>query len=215
MPSPFDANAILDSLRWRYATKVFDPQRRIPDVDWKLLEDTLVLTPSSYGLQPWIFYVITNKELRESLVPHSWNQRQIADCSHLVVFCVYKKVTDEFVERFIDSIAEQRSIDRSRLAGYQRIMQRDIVAAEDNSHWAKLQAYIALGSFMTVAAMMGIDTCPMEGFVPDRYDQVLQLGERGLTTAVLCCAGYRSSTDKFAALPKVRFRNEDVLVHLD
>jgi nitroreductase len=128
---------------------------------------------------------------------------------------VFKKITDDFVNRFIDSIVEQRQSDRSTLAGYQRMIQRDIVAAPDNSHWAKLQAYIALGNFMTVAAMMGIDTCPMEGFVAEKYDDILQLGSQGLTTAVLCPAGYRATTDKYASLTKVRFSKESVIVRVD
>jgi nitroreductase len=215
MASTFSSRDITQSLRWRYATKVFDPHRRIPDEDWQVLEEALVLTPSSYGLQPWVFYVITNRAVRESLVPHSWNQRQVADCSHLVVFAVRKNITDEFVDRFIDSIVEERKIDRSTLAGYRKLMHRDVVAVADNTDWAKLQAYIALGNFMTVAALLKIDTCPMEGFVAERYDHELGLPSQGLTTAVLCAAGYRMPTDKYASLAKVRFPKDQLFVYLD
>ena len=207
---------LLDTLNWRYATKSFDPDRQIPADTWAALEQSLVLTPSSYGLQPWKFLVITDKPLRESLVPHAWKQRQVAECSHLVVMCVKKTMTDADVDRFIERMAEVRGGTPESLARFRNIVIGDVVTGERSrwiGEWASRQAYIALGQFMLGAALLGVDTCPMEGFVPPKFDELLGLANEGLTTAVLCPAGYRSSGDRYAALPKVRFRAADVIEH--
>jgi nitroreductase len=215
MTRNLSSEKLIESLRWRYATKQFDPSQKIAPADWTTLEQVLILAPSSYGLQPWQFHVITNQALKESLVPHSWNQRQVADCSHLLVFAVWRRITREYVDGLIDSVAEQRGVPRASLDGYRRMMIRDIVEgprSRESTQWAKLQAHIALGSFLTAAAVMGIDTCPMEGFVAERYDELLGFAERDLTTAVLCPAGYRAATDKYAQARKVRFPSESLIV---
>jgi nitroreductase len=208
---------LLDALNWRYATKVFDPNRKIPSDIWTALEQSLVLTPSSYGLQPWKFLVITDKALRESLVPHAWKQRQVADCSHLVVMCVNKSMTEADVDKFIHRMVEVRGGTADSLAGFKKVMLGDVVNGERGgqwaTEWAARQAYIALGQFMVSAALLGVDTCPMEGFVPPKFDEVLGLDAHGLTTAVLCPAGYRSENDRYAGLPKVRFATHDVIEH--
>ncbi len=214
--SPIPSSQLLDALNWRYATKSFDPGRKIPDDTWAALEESLVLTPSSYGLQPWKFLVITDKPLRESLVPHAWRQRQVADCSHLVVMAVKRKMTEADIDRFIHRIAEVRGGTADALAGFKKMMVDDVVTGERGrwaAEWAARQAYIALGQFMTGAALLGIDTCPMEGFEPQKFDEILQLAGEGLTTAVLCPAGYRSADDRHATLPKVRFKAADVIEH--
>ena len=213
--SPIDTSQLLDALNWRYATKVFDPARKIPADTWAALEQSLVLTPSSYGLQPWKFLVITDKDLRESLVPHAWRQRQVADCSHLVVMTVRRKMAEADVDRSIHRIAEVRGGTPDALARFRDMMIGDVVTGErsQGAEWAVRQVYIALGQFMASAALLGIDTCPMEGFVPEKFDEVLHLADQGLTTAVLCPAGYRSATDRYATLPKVRFKAEDVIEH--
>lgn len=210
------ADQVVEQLQWRYATKVFDPEKKVSDADWAALEQTLVLTPSSYGLQPWTFLVVTDAAVRESLVEHSWKQRQVADASHLLVFVVRKQMTAEQVDRFVDRCVEVRGGDAESLQGYRNMMVRDIVdgprgQGEASTQWAKLQSYVALGNFMTAAAMMGIDTCPMEGFVPEKYDEILGLADRGLTAAVLCPAGYRAEDDKYAAMPKVRYAAEELI----
>ena len=207
---------VVEQLQWRYATKVFDTEKKISDDDWKSLEDTLVLSASSYGLQPWKFLVVTDPAIRESLVEHSWNQRQVADASHLLVFAVSKQMTEADVDRYVDRVVEVRGGDAKSLQGYRNMMVRDIVdgprgQGEASMQWAKLQSYIALGKFMTASALMGIDTCPMEGFVPEKYDEILGLEDRGLTAAVLCPAGYRAAGDKYADLPKVRFDAVDLI----
>ena len=214
---PVANETIVQQLQWRYATKVFDPSRTIAPTDWQTLEQALVLTPSSYGLQPWKFIVITDHATRERLVLVSWNQRQVADCSHFVVFAIQKHIGPAEIDALIASTASARGIPPEALSGYRGMMIRDLVQgprAAQIETWASRQAYIALGNFMTVAALLGIDTCPMEGFEPVAYDHLLELGPRGLTTSVACAAGYRAAGDKYATLAKVRYPTNDVVEHL-
>lgn len=200
---------VLKALTFRYATRQFDPAKKIDAETWNALELSLVLTPSSFGLQPWKFIVITDAALREQLVAHTWRQRQVADCSHLVVMAVRKSVDEACIDRYIARIAEVRGVTAESLAGYRGMMAGSIGMM--STEWAAKQAYIALGQFMLAAAMLGIDTCPMEGFLPAKYDELLGLEFHGLTTAVLCPAGYRSPTDKYAGQIKVRFAADDVI----
>lgn len=211
MTSPTD---LLASLNWRYATKVFDPTKKIPGETWAVLEESLILTPSSFGLQPWKFVVIQDQALRERLVPYAWNQRQIADCSHLVVMTVPKVMSEDHIDVNIARMIEIRGGTADALLSFRRMVVgfRDGMASKGGlENWAKLQCYIALGQFMLSAALLGIDTCPMEGFVPEKFDEILDLTKDGLTTAALCPAGYRSNDDKYATLPKVRLHRKDVI----
>ncbi|CAN5911793.1 NAD(P)H-dependent oxidoreductase [soil metagenome] len=207
---------ILEALQWRYATKVFDASKIIPTETWSALEESLVLTPSSFGLQPWKFLVITDKVLREKLVPFAWKQRQIVDASHLVVMAVRRDYGEADVDANILRIAEVRGGTPDALMGFRNMILKTVnsLSQKDQEQWAKCQAYIALGQFMAVAALLGIDTCPMEGFEADKFDEMLGLTARGLTAAVLCPAGYRASDDRYASLPKVRFSAADVIEHL-
>ena len=207
---------ILSALNWRYACKVFDPAKKIPAETWAELEASLVLTPSSFGLQPWKFIIIQDRELREKLVPHAWNQRQIADCSHLVVMTVPKVLSIEHVDANIARIIEVRGGSADGLLSFRKMVLgfRDGLEAKGGlEQWAKLQTYIALGQFMLAASLLGLDTCPMEGFVPARFDEILELEKEGRTAAVLCPVGYRSADDRYASLPKVRFEAKDVIEH--
>lgn len=208
-----NAAEILTALNWRYATKVFDPAKKIPAETWAALEESLILTPSSYGLQPWKFLIVQEAELREQLVAHSWRQRQVADCSHLVVMAVKKAYSLDDLDAFITRMAEVRGGTAEALAGFRKMVAGTQAQGYMTKEWAKMQAYIALGQFMTSCALLGIDTCPMEGFVPAKYDELLGLEAQGLTTAVLCPAGYRHADDRYASLPKVRFTNADVIEH--
>lgn len=205
---------LLEHLNWRYATKQFDPAKTIAPEIWTALEDALVLTPSSYGLQPWKFLIVTSADIKEKLKPFSWNQSQVTDCSHYVVFAIQKNLTAEHVDRFVARTAEVRGITVESLAGYRNIMVNDVVNGARSFHvneWATRQTYIALGNFMTSAALLGVDTCPMEGIEPVNYDRLLGLAAQDLTTVVACAAGYRAETDKYAELAKVRFLKSEVL----
>jgi nitroreductase len=205
---------LLENLNWRYATKKFDSTKTIAAETWAALEESLVLTPSSYGLQPWKFWVITNTELREQLKPLSWNQAQVTDCSHYVVFAIKKNLSLEHLDHFIARTAEVRGITVEAIAGYRNIMASDVVYGPRSltvNEWATRQVYIALGNFMTSAAMIGVDTCPMEGIEAPKYDKLLGLSEKGYATVVACAAGYRAEDDKYANLAKVRFLKDEVI----
>jgi nitroreductase len=208
---------LLKQLNWRYATKQFDATRKISADDWTALEEALLLTPSSYGLQPWKFIVVTDSALREKLVDASWGQRQVADASHLVVFAVKKNLTEKDVEKYIERIAEVRGVARESLAGFRDMMVGSIIRGMDESQrkaWASRQAYIALGNFLNSAALLGIDACPMEGIEPEKYDQILGLDRQNLNTVVVAAAGYRRADDSYASLKKVRFPKEQMLTEI-
>lgn len=209
--------SLLTQLRWRYATKAFDPAKKISATDWAAMEEALILSPSSYGMQPYHFLVITDPAVREKLVPVSWNQRQPADCSHYVVFAVRTANQESHVDEYMARIAEVRGGTAEALNPFKGMLLADVVNGPRGKvagEWAARQAYIALGNFMTCAALLGIDTCPMEGFEPAQYDEILGLKEKGLTAAVACAAGYRADGDKYATLPKVRFPASKLIVHI-
>lgn len=212
-----ERNQLLQQLQWRYATKQFDPQRKISPADWAALEESLLLTPSSLGLQPWKFVVVTDPALRAKLLPVSWGQKQITDASHLVVFAIKKNLGEQDVESYIDRIAEVRGVGRDSLEGFRSMIHGSIIQAMDPAArrvWATRQTYIALGNFLNSAALLGIDACPMEGFQPDKYDEILGLDQQGLSAVVIAAAGYRLAADPYASLKKVRFPKEQVLVKL-
>ena len=206
---------LVSQLHWRYATKQFDPQRKISPEDWAALEEALVLSPSSFGLQPWRFIVVTDSATKERLVAASWGQRQPADCSHLVVFTIKKDMNERDLDVYVDRIAEVRGTPRASLAGLHDMMTGSLIKGMDatgRNTWATHQVYIALGTFLTSAALLGIDACPMEGIEPAQYDEILGLTNQGLSTVVAAAAGYRAASDKNAMLKKVRFSKEKVLV---
>lgn len=208
---------LLERLHWRYATKQFDPARKIQPPDWAALEEALVLSPSSGGLQPWTFIVVIDPEKRRELLPASYGQAQISDASHLVVFAARKDFGEADVDAFIQRTSEVRGVPVESLASFRDMLVGGIVKAMDpaaRQAWAARQTYIALGNLLTSAALIGIDACPMEGFVSAQYDAILGLEEKGLTTTVICALGYRAETDRHAHLPKVRFPSESVLIHV-
>lgn len=214
--NPLSPSQVLAALQWRYATKAFDPNKKIPPDTWAALEESLVLTPSSFGLQPWKFLVIQDHALRESLMPHAWKQRQVVDCSHLVVMTVPRELGASHVDANIARMVEVRGGTADSLAGFRKMVlgfRDQLDAKSELTTWARLQSYIALGQFMLAASLLGVDTCPMEGFVPEKFDEILDLGQTGYTTSVLCPAGYRAGDDRYASLPKVRFAKETVIEH--
>ena len=215
--STLSPDSLLAQLKWRYATKKFDASKKIAAHVWDALETALVLTPSSFGLQPWMFIVITDAAVKQQLVPVSWNQRQSAECSHHVVFAVRKSVGEAEVDRLIESIVALRGVAKESLKGYRDIMADfSSKAAKEGwvREWGIRQVYIALGNFMTSAAVLGVDTCPMEGISPADYDRILGLEGTGFETVVACAAGYRADDDKHACAPKVRFPASEIVRHI-
>lgn len=214
--STIPGESLLQQLNWRYATKKFDPAKKISAADWATIEKALVLTPSSYGLQPWKFIVVTDPALKAKLRPASWNQSQVEDCSHLVVFTAKVDITEADVDRFVARIAEVRGVSTESLAGYKGYMVGDLVKGPRHAviqEWAARQTYIAMGNLLTSAALLGVDACPFEGIEPAKYDEILGLQGTGYTTISACPLGYRADDDKYAATPKVRFEAKDVVEH--
>jgi nitroreductase len=208
---------LLRALEWRYATKVFDPARKIPAEVWQTLEQALVLTPTSWCLQPYQFLVINDPAKRAELLPHSWGQRQVVDASHFVVFSAKVKMTEADVDKLIRRTAEIRKLPSGALNAYRGMMLGDVVNGPRGKiahEWATRQTYIALGNLMTCAAVLDVDACPMEGFNPTEYDRVLHLNGSGYATVVACALGYRSPDDKYAKLAKVRFEPKDLMQHI-
>lgn len=202
---------LIESLKWRYATKKFDPAQKVAEGDLNELLEVLRLAPSSFGLQPWSFMVITNPELRKKLQEHAWGQSQVVDASHLIVLTARTDLDEAYVKHYIDEVAEQRDIPEESLKGYHDMMSGFIQGKpkEELVVWAQKQAYIALGMLLEAAALKRIDACPMEGFDSAKFDEIL--GLTNTTTTVLCPIGYRGD-DPVAKLAKVRFKKEDVVV---
>ena len=205
---------VLQALHWRYATKVFDAAKKIPADVWIALEKSLVLTPTSYGLQPYKFLVISNPAKRVELLPHSWGQKQVVDASHFVVFTARTEMKEADVDKLIQRTVELRKLPANALDAYRGMMLGDVVngpRGKTAHEWATRQTYIALGNLMTCAAVLGVDACPMEGLVPSEYDKVLKLNGSGYATVVACALGYRAANDKYASLAKVRFEMKDLV----
>jgi len=205
---------LLEALQWRYATKVFDAAQRIPADVWQTLERALVLTPTSYGLQPYRFLVINDPGKRAELLPHSWNQKQVVDASHFVVFTARTRMTEADVTKLIRRTSDVRKIPADSLNFYRDMMLGDIVNGPRGKiahEWATRQAYIALGNLMTCAAVLGVDACPMEGLNPAEYDRVLGLSGSDYATVVACALGYRAANCKYASLPKVRYETGELV----
>lgn len=207
---------LIAALRWRYATKQFDASHKIPASVWDAIEESLVLTPSSFGLQPWKFLVVQSPALRAKLLSESWNQPQVTDASHFVVLTARTDLSAADIDAWISRMAEvqkKTSEDvaplKGMIAGFAERM-----SADDRAAWNSRQIYIALGQLMTTAAVLGVDACPMEGISASAYDRVLGIEGSGYATVVACALGYRAADDKYAATPKARFDRKQVIQHI-
>jgi len=212
-----NSNQLLEQLNWRYATKQFDPAKKINASDWATLEEVLRVSPSSGGLQPWKFIVITDPAVRAKLRPASYGQAQIADASHLVVFAAKNNFGEADVDAHLQNVAKARNVPVEALAQFRGMLVGGIVQAMDEAGrnaWARNQAFIALGNLLTSAALLGIDACPMEGFDRAQYDEILGLKAKGYSSAVIATLGYRFPTDKNAGAPKVRYAREQIFQNI-
>jgi len=212
--SPITSETLLSQLNWRYATKLFDPSRKISAADWETLEESLLLSPSSYGLELWRFYVVHNRETRAALRVHSWDQAQVVEASHLVVFASKQNVEKVDIEKLITRIQEVRDQTASALEGYKSMMMQNLIdtaQSHELHHWTAKQVYLALGFLLSSAALLGIDACPMEGIDATQYDQLLGISEDGFRTTVVCALGYRAKGDPHANLKKVRYPLSDIV----
>ncbi|MFK7750819.1 MAG: NAD(P)H-dependent oxidoreductase [Kordia sp.] len=196
----------IDSLKWRYATKKFDANRFLDDTQIETLKEAFNLTATSYGLQPIRLVVIKNKELQGQLVEHSWNQRQVVDASHLLVICVENTIDEAYIDSYFDRVVAIRNTPEDILAPFKDFMKNSFKdkTQEELKTWASKQAYIALGNLLNVCGVEQIDSCPMEGFVPEKYDEVLGLTAHGLSSVLVLPVGHRAEDDMFSTMAKVR-----------
>ncbi|MES2921441.1 MAG: NAD(P)H-dependent oxidoreductase [Verrucomicrobiota bacterium] len=207
---------LVAALRWRYATKRFDPSRKIPAATWDAIEESLVLTPSSFGLQPWKFIVVQDPGLRALLSPESWKQPQVTESSHYVVLTARTDLDCTDIDAWMARMSEVQGNHVETTAPLRGMIQgfAQAMSHEARHAWNVRQTYIALGQLMATAAMLGIDACPMEGISAAGYDHVLGLESSGYATVVACALGYRAADDKYAATPKARFDRSRVITHL-
>ena len=209
-------NTVLEHRNWRYATKKFDPAKKVSDADLETLLEATRLSASSYGLQPYHVFVITDSEIREQLKPASWGQTQITDASHVIVFANVTDFGEELVDDYLANVSETRNIPTDGLQGYSDFMKSKLMdlPTDVKSQWSAKQAYIAFSNLMQAAAELKIDTCPMEGFEADKYNEILGLTEKNLNAAVVLPIGYRSEEDATQHLPKVRKSKEALFTHI-
>lgn len=209
-----NAQELVEKLKWRYAVKKFDSSKKISQPDLEALKQGLILSPSSYGLQPWKFLFIQNPEIRKELRTHSWNQSQVEEASHFVVICNLVQLDETYVKKFIKQMALQRGLAEQSMKSYEEMMIQNVAQGgqvKDVTTWAAKQCYIALGNLMNNAAMLGIDSCPLEGFDPQKYNEILKLNTTAYRSAVACAIGYRSLEDNYALAQKVRFEEKDLI----
>jgi len=197
---------LIKNLTWRYATKQFDPSKKISQESLDKLKQAVQLSVSSYGLQLYKILIVENNELREKLKPASWGQNQITDASHLFVFCNYTNVENKEIDNFLELSAKTQNINIAVLQDYGDFMKEKItgMATSEQHNWTKRQTYIALTNLLTACAELKIDACPMEGFETEKYNEILGLSEKGLNAAVIAPIGYRSKNDDAQYRKKVR-----------
>ncbi len=196
----------LEALKWRYATKKFDADKIISDDKISILKEAFNLTPTSYGLQPLKLMVVKDKELQLQLKEVSYHQKQVHTASHVLIICVETSLDALFIERNFQLIKEIRNTPDEVLQPYKEFLLADFSkkTANELEIWSTNQAYLALGNLLTVCAYEGIDACPMEGFLPEKYSEILGLDKQNLKPKLVVPIGIRAEDDMFASLEKVR-----------
>lgn len=197
---------LIENLKWRYATKKFDSSKKVSETDLKKLKEAIQLSASSFGLQLYKVLIIENKELKTQLKSASWDQPQITDASHLLIFCNYTEVDEKNIDDYIYLKSKIQNIDAKNLEGYSDFIKSTIGSFPEHmkKEWTAKQTYIAMGNLLTACAELKIDACPMEGFDIEKYNDILELNKKGLSAAVVTTIGYRSEEDITANAPKVR-----------
>ncbi|AYN68225.1 NAD(P)H-dependent oxidoreductase [Euzebyella marina] len=204
-------------LEWRYAVKKFDEHRELPNEKLLRLKKAFNLTATSYGLQPITLLVITNKKLQRLLVQHSYGQEQVAQASHLLVICTQNRIDKEYIQKYFENVRTVRGTSDEILNPFREALVKDFSSkeVEEIRQWSKNQAYLALGNLLAVCAMEEVDSCPMEGFVPEAYTNHLKLAEKGLEPVLVLPVGYRAEDDMFSEFKKVRKKLEDSIIDIN
>lgn len=207
---------IINSLEWRYAIKKFDSAKKLSNQQIETLKKAFNLTPTSFGLQPIKMIVIQNKELQEKFVELSYNQRQVADASHLLIICIKNDTTAEDINSYFNLEKETRNIEESTISGFRKqlLEMYENKTVEERNLSAIYQTYIALGNLMTVCALEKIDACPIEGFIPQKVDELLNLKELNLSSVLMLPVGFRDENDIMSTMKKVRKPLSEMIIDI-
>ena len=199
-------STFIENQNWRYATKKFNSEKKISNSDLEILKEAIQLSTSSYGLQPYKVIIVENEEIRKQLQPASWGQSQITDASHLFVFASITNVDSSYINNFVENMAKTRNIPVESIKAYADFMIGNIttLSPEKQFIWSQKQAYLALGNLLNAAAELKIDVTPMEGFIPEQYNEILGLTEKGLSATLVATIGYRDDEDATQHYVKVR-----------
>ncbi|WP_034044997.1 NAD(P)H-dependent oxidoreductase [Wocania ichthyoenteri] len=206
----------IKQLQWRYATKKFDTNKKLSKEKLNIIKQAFNLTATSFGLQTISLVIVENKDLRATLVPHSYNQKQVLDASHLLVICIQGNIENTDVNNYYKNIKTIRNTPDSILEPYRKDLEHKMhnMSIKQRQQWSTNQAYIALGNLMTICAIENIDSCPMEGFVSKKYDSILKLKDNGLKSVLLLPVGYRAKDDMFSTFKKVRKSIKETIIEI-
>jgi len=210
------ASEIIEKLQWRYACKKFDANKKLSDEKLNILKESFNLTATSYGLQPLKMVVIEDKNIKKKLVPFSMDQKQVEDASHVLILCIESEIKGKYIKNHFERVEAIRNTSRTILEPFETFLVDSFSekTSEEIDLWMTKQAYLALGNLLTVCALEKIDACPMEGFEPNKYDQLLGLNEMGLKSVLVLPVGYRAEDDFFSTLKKVRRGVEEVIIEI-
>ena len=211
------ASNIIDKLKWRYATKRFDPTKKLSKEKLDILKETFKLTATSFGLQPIKMVVVSNQAIKEQLMPLTFNQAQIRDASHVLVLCIEKEIDADFIVEHFKRVEETRNTPRKILEPFEENLVNSFAEKQSKEirQWMINQLYLTLGALLTVCAIEKIDSCPMEGFEPEKYNELLGLSELGLESVIVLPVGYRDESDFFISLKKVRREVDELTISID
>lgn len=207
----------IEKLEWRYATKKFDADKKLSNTQLDILKNAFNLTATSYGLQPLKMLVVSSQKVLESLKSFAYNQPQITDCSHLLIICIKTDIDANYVDSRFDLEKEIRGTSEEIISDFRAFLKNSINndSPEEIEKSAINQAYIALGNLMTVCAYEQIDSCPMEGFIPHKFDKYLNLNEQNLKSILLLPVGFRAEDDHMSQLKKVRSSLDESIISID
>ena len=211
------ATDVLEQLKWRYATKKFDASKRLSEEKLSILKESFNLTATSYGLQPLKMIILSNPDLKKLLVPITMDQDQVENASHVLVICTETKIDSDYIKDHFNLVVKIRSTPREILSSFEEYLVTSFSdkQSDELNIWSTNQAYLALGNLLTVCAIEKIDACPIEGFDPDKYDELLQLNEKGLQSVIVLAVGYRAEDDMFSGFDKVRKGVNEVIIEMD
>lgn len=206
----------IKNANWRYATKKFDATKKVSDADFQILKDAIRLSASSYGLQPYQVILVENPELRAQLQPAAWGQAQLVDASHVLVFANITNIGNAEIDAYLKNMAETRGLPLDALQGYGDFMKSKIstLPVEQRNVWTSKQTYLALGNLLNAAAELNIDVTPMEGFEPEKVNEILGLNEKGLNASLIATIGYRHADDATQSYAKVRKSEQELFINL-